>query len=170
MTQHNYNDSIEACAAHYGDEAEAVKTYMQEGLKQALRLPNRGPIQFLKNGALHPEIREAYSKYGFYVFEGVVTAQEMSDVRQDIDEVRSRFATHPDSKLDARGRPALGCDCKGPGLKWSKALSDPLGGTDVANGRHQIKLKELPVFESLMVQYAEDLPVILKLDRIIRVL
>ena len=51
MTQHNYNDSIEACAAHYGDEAEAVKTYMQEGLKQALRLPNRGPIQFLKNGA-----------------------------------------------------------------------------------------------------------------------
>ena len=66
MTQHNYNDSIEACAAHYGDEAEAVKTYMQEGLKQALRLPNRGPIQFLKNGALHPEIREAYSKYGFY--------------------------------------------------------------------------------------------------------
>jgi len=143
MTQHNYNDSIEACAAHYGDEAEAVKTYMQEGLKQALRLPNRGPIQFLKNGALHPEIREAYSKYGFYVFQDVVTAQEMSDVRQDIDELRSRFATHPDSKLDARGRPALGCDCKGPGLKWSKALSDPLGGTDVANGRHQIKLKEL---------------------------
>ena len=79
MTQHNYNDSIEACAAHYGDEAEAVKTYMQEGLKQALRLPNRGPIQFLKNGALHPEIREAYSKYGFYVFEGVVNVKSSGD-------------------------------------------------------------------------------------------
>ena len=147
MTQHNYNDSIEACAAHYGDEAEAVKTYMQEGLKQALRLPNRGPIQFLKKWRSTSRNSGSHTlSMAFMFLKGVVTAQEMSDVRQDIDELRSRFATHPDSKLDARGRPALGCECKGPGLKWSKALSDPLGGTDVANGRHQIKLKELKGF------------------------
>ena len=34
-------------------------------------------------------------------------------------------------------------DCKGPGLRWSKPLSDPLGGTQASNGRHQVKLKEL---------------------------
>ena len=141
MTQHNYNDSIEACAAHYGDEAEAVKTYMQEGLKQALRLPNRGPIQFLKNGALHPEIREAYSNYGFYVFEGVVTAQEMSDVRQDIDELRSRFATHPDSKLDARGRPATGARSSGRTRRTRSAVTR----SSVRPGRLSVRCFRIPV-------------------------
>lgn len=143
MNQHDYNESIEACAAHYGKEAGAVKDYMREGLRVALELPNRGPIRFLDDGALHPEIREAYSKYGFYVFEGVLGAREMLDIHADIALLRSRFATNPESKLDAEGRPALGSDCKGPGLRWSKALSDPFGGTDIANGRHQVKLKDL---------------------------
>ena len=38
MTEHNYNDSIEACAAHYGDKAEAVKTYMQKGLSKKRKI------------------------------------------------------------------------------------------------------------------------------------
>ena len=33
--------SIEACAAHYGDEAKAVKKYLIEGQAKALALPNR---------------------------------------------------------------------------------------------------------------------------------
>ena len=143
MTQRDYSKSIEACAAHYGDEAEAVKAYMIEGQRRAYALPNRGPIQFLEDGSLHPDIRNAYSHYGFYIFEGVLGAQELADAQKDLAEMRSRFPTHPGSDVDAQGRPALGSDCKGPGLMWSKPLGDPLGGTSMANGRHQVKLKEL---------------------------
>jgi ectoine hydroxylase-related dioxygenase (phytanoyl-CoA dioxygenase family) len=157
MTQRDYSKSIEACAAHYGDEAEAVKTYMIEGQKRAYALPNRGPIRFNEDGSLHRSIREAYSQYGFYVFEGVLDSREMADIHEDLAELRSRFPTHPGSKVDALGRPALGSDCKGPGLMWSKPLSDPLGGTDMANGRHQVKLKELKA----AADAPEDAPFIL---------
>ena len=143
MFKTDFSKSIEACAAHYGDEAEAVKSYMNEGQQRAVALCNRGQIRFQEDGRLHKDIRDAYSQYGFYVFEGVLDQQEMSDIHADIAELRSRFPTHPGSPVDQKGRPALGSDCKGPGLMWSKALSDPLGGTDIANGRHQVKLKEL---------------------------
>jgi hypothetical protein len=139
----DYSKSINACAAHYGDEADAVKHYMQQGLHHAYALGNRGPICFDTDGQLSPEILAAYSKYGFYVFEAAIGDREMDDILQDIEEMRSRFPTHPDGKLDSQGRPAIGADCNGPGLAWCKPLSDPLGGTDAANGRHQVKLKEL---------------------------
>jgi len=35
--------SIEACAAYYGDEADAMKAYLVNGEKNALALGNRGP-------------------------------------------------------------------------------------------------------------------------------
>ena len=46
--------SIEACAAHYGDEAKAVKSYLVEGQAKALALPNRGPLTFDSNGNVSP--------------------------------------------------------------------------------------------------------------------
>jgi vacuolar-type H+-ATPase subunit C/Vma6 len=36
--------SIEACAAHYGEQVDAMRTYLAEGEKQALSMSNRGPI------------------------------------------------------------------------------------------------------------------------------
>lgn len=143
MTSSRYSESIEACAAHYGSEAAAVRTYMLEGEKRAYELENRGPLRFTDDGLLHPDILAAYSKYGFYVFEGVIGSEEMQDIHQDIAELRSRFPTNSESNVDAQGRPALGLDCSGPALLWSKPLSDPMGGTAVANGRHQVKLKDL---------------------------
>lgn len=135
--------SIEACAAHYGDEAEAVRRYMFSGLERARSLPNRGPIRFTEEGGLAPEIRAAYSEYGFYVFEGVIGDREMADVHDDLRELRSRFPTHPGSEVDAQGRPALDAGLEGPGLLWAKALGDPLGGTEAAGGRHKVKVREL---------------------------
>ncbi|UTW56298.1 phytanoyl-CoA dioxygenase family protein [Kordiimonas sp. SCSIO 12610] len=138
-----YLESIETCAAHYGEDAPDVRNYMLEGEKRAYELDNRGPIRFDDNGSLHRNILEAYSKYGFYIFEGVIGAAEMSDIHEDIADLRSRFPIHSGSKVDEHGRPAIGSDCLGPGLLWSKPLSDPLGGTEIANGRHQVKLKDL---------------------------
>ena len=34
--------SIEACASHYGEQADAMRTYLLEGQAAALALPNRG--------------------------------------------------------------------------------------------------------------------------------
>ena len=76
--------SIEACAAYYGDDADAMKSYLIEGEKKALNLDNRGPISFENDGSLASNIRQAYSKYGFYIFEGALSDEEVRDIKDDI--------------------------------------------------------------------------------------
>ena len=134
--------SIDACAAYYGAAAEEMKAYLLDGEQRALELANRGPLVFDHNGDLDPAIREAYSRYGFYIFEGVIDAAELQDIRADLDAMRARFPTGPESPLDAQGEPALGVDHSALTLVWSKPLGDPLGGTALANGRHEIKMFE----------------------------
>lgn len=56
--------------------------------------------------------------------------------------MKTKFPLMPDGKANKQGNPALGSDCKAPNLIWSKPLADPLGGTPIANGRHQVKLFE----------------------------
>ncbi len=134
--------SIEACAAHYGPDAEAMKTYLIEGQAKALTLPNRGPLKIDEAGNIDPQILEAYSKFGFYIFENVLSEQELDDIKNDLAQMRENFPIHMGAATDQHGRPALGADNKAPTLQWAKPLSDPLGGTDNFNGRHQIKLFE----------------------------
>ena len=136
------SESIEACANHYGEQADAMRTYLLEGQAAALALPNRGPLRFTESGALADEIRAAYSEYGFYVFENVLSAEELDDIKADLDAMRAQFPTGPESQVNAAGEPALGADAKALTLVWSKPLGDPLGGTELANGRHQVKMFE----------------------------
>ena len=135
-------NSIEATANYYGDEADEMRTYLKDGETRALALDNRGPIVFDDKGDLDASIREAYSKYGFYIFENVLSAEELKDVKADLDAIRDIFPTGPDSKVNHRGEPALGADNKALNLIWSKPLGDPLGGTELANGRHEVKMFE----------------------------
>ena len=67
MTQ-DISKSIDACAAYYGDDSEAMRAYLIAGQQKALELDNRGPIRFDSDGQLDASIREAYSRYGFYIF------------------------------------------------------------------------------------------------------
>ena len=134
--------SIEACAAYYGDEADAMKAYLINGEKNALALGNRGPIAFDENGNLSSAIKEAYSKNGFYIFEGVLNNEEVEDIKEDLENLRQQFPTGPESTLNAKGEPAMNAESKSLTLVWSKPLGDPLGGTELANGRHQIKMFE----------------------------
>ncbi|MDB4404847.1 phytanoyl-CoA dioxygenase family protein, partial [bacterium] len=134
--------SIEACAAHYGEQADAMRTYLIEGEKQALSMTNRGPIRFDAEGKLAQDIQEAYSTYGFYVFEDVLGAEELQAIDAELQQLRSTFPSEPNGKLTKDGKPALGADCKSLNLIWSKPLGDPLGGTELASGRHQVKLFE----------------------------
>ena len=64
----------------YGKHQQAMTEYLQEGAIRAHAIPNRGEIRFGPGGNLHPDILEAYSEYGFYVFEGVVKENELVDL------------------------------------------------------------------------------------------
>ncbi|MEL0208587.1 MAG: phytanoyl-CoA dioxygenase, partial [Gammaproteobacteria bacterium] len=134
--------SIKACAAYYGKDANAMESYLKEGEKKALDLGNRGPIIFDDDGNLCKKIRESYSENGFYIFENVIDSNELADIKEDLENLRANFPTGPDSNLDANGKPAFNANSKSLTLLWSKPLGDPLGGTELANGRHQIKLFE----------------------------
>ncbi len=134
--------SIDACAAHYGDNADAMRQYLLEGQAKSVALPNRGPLLFNEEGQLDKGILEAYQTYGFYIFENVLSERELADIEQDLALLKQRFATENGATVNAKGEPALGINCKAPNLLWAKPLGDPLGGTPIANGRHQVKLFE----------------------------
>ena len=140
--------SIEACAQSYGSDADAMRDYLSEGERRALSLDNRSLITFDADGNLSKSIREAYSKYGFYIFENVLPEQELEDIKDDLEKLNSRFPTGPESSLDKYGNPAMNADSKALTIVWSKPLGDPLGGTQLANGRHQIKMFEPKADES----------------------
>ena len=78
------SQSIAACAAHYGEDADAMRDYLVEGERNAYLINNRGEIRFDDNGDLAQDILDAYSKYGFYVFEGVLAEDELDDIKTDL--------------------------------------------------------------------------------------
>jgi hypothetical protein len=136
------NRSISARAVDYGPEEAAMQAYLQEGERRAYELGNRGPIRFTADGRVHPDILDAYWRCGFYVFEGVLCADELAEIEADLLDILDRLPTERGSPVDGKGRPALGADCVAPTLFWSKPLGDPFGGTNLANGRHPVKMFE----------------------------
>jgi hypothetical protein len=129
-------------AVDYGPEEAAMQAYLRDGERRAAELGNRGPIRFMPAGELHPEIVEAYWRCGFYIFEGVLKADELADIERDLHDILDRLPAERGAPLDAKGRSALGADSTAPNLLWSKPLGDPFGGTKLANGRHPVKMFE----------------------------
>lgn len=133
---------LDVADADYGeDEAEIVR-YREEGTKRALAMDNRGPLRFTDDGEIDPTIRDAYDRHGFYVFEGVFGEEERAEIERDVAEMLERAPVTKDAKLDKHGRPALGADCEGRTVGFVKPLSDPIGGTKEAHGRHPAKMIE----------------------------
>ena len=129
-------------AVDYGAEEAAMRAYLLAGERRALALGNRGPVRFTADRRLHPDILDAYWRCGFYVFEGVLKADELADIEADIKDILDRLPVETDAPLDRKGRPALAADCRSSPLFWSKPLGDPFGGTTLANGRHPVKMFE----------------------------
>ena len=136
------NIQDKSISVDYGSEQAAMAAYMRAGGEKAHALGNRGPVRRDAAGALHGDILEAYWRTGFYVFEGVFGAGELAEIEADIHDIIDRLPREQGSPVDAKGRPALGADCLAPTLFWSKPLGDPFGGTDLANGRHPVKMVE----------------------------
>ncbi|HVN28531.1 MAG TPA: hypothetical protein VMT64_08605, partial [Candidatus Binataceae bacterium] len=126
----------------YGAEQAAMEQYRRDGEERAMRLGNRGPLRFDRDGKLDREICDAYSRCGFYIFEGLLGAEELADIERDVIDMLERAPVTKGAPRDRFGRPALSADCKAPNISWVKPLSDPLGGTSFANGRHPVKMTE----------------------------
>jgi hypothetical protein len=126
----------------YGTEEAAMVRYRADGERRAMALGNRGPIRFGADGKLDPAILGAYLRCGFYVFEGVLGAEELADIERDVADMLDHAPTTKGAELDRHGRRALGVDCKGLNLSWVRPLSDPVGGTKHVQGRHPAKMFE----------------------------
>jgi len=133
---------IDASEVDYGSEQVAMARYREEGMRRALALGNRGQLRFDASGRPDRAILDAYSRYGFYVFEHVIEQQELDDIERDLVDLLERLPVAPDAPLDRHGRPALGADRRGHQIVWVKPLADPLGGTTRARGRHPVKMFE----------------------------
>ena len=119
-----------------------LDAYFADGERRAMELGNRGPIRFVGDGALHPDIVEAYWRYGFFVFEGVFDARELADLEADLVQFRRRLPTHRGSDVDHDGNPPIGAGARAQSVIWAKSLSDPIGGSKQAHGRHPVKMAE----------------------------
>jgi len=134
--------AIEVPPTDYGEHEEAMARYLEEGTARAKALGNRGPLTFTDGGRLAPDIEEAYSKNGFYIFEGLIKEDELRDLETDVIDMWDRAPVKKGATVDAKGRPALAIGCKGVTLSWVRPLSDPIGGTAHSHGRHPAKMIE----------------------------
>src|ERR1700748_1972821 len=103
---------MDTLTVDYGTEEAAMRAYLHGGEQRAFSLGNRGPIRFTAEGAVHPDILDAYWRCGFYVFEGVLQPDELADIEADLHAILDRLPTEKDAPLDAKGRPALGAGQK----------------------------------------------------------
>lgn len=122
--------------------AQRMAQYAREGMARAGRIGNRGPVRFDAAGNVHPDIVDAYWKHGFYVFEGVLGAAEVEELRRDVDDLLARAPVGPGREVDAEGRPAVGLDMQRYPYSFVKPLSDAVGGTQASHGRHPSKMAE----------------------------
>jgi hypothetical protein len=126
----------EAAPLTAADHARAMAAYSRAGEERAWALGNRGPIRFGADGKLLPEIVDSYWTHGFYVFQGVVGAEELAELRAAVDGVLARAPVAPGATVDKQGRPVLGEGIIRPPYRIAPPLSDQVGGTDKNNGRH----------------------------------
>ena len=123
-------------------EEDAIAAYVREGERKAFELGNRGPIKTNSDGTLDRGILDAYSRHGFYVFEDVVTGEELNDLRTELEDMLERAPRTMGALVDAKGRAALGTEFPHPVFNFAKPLSDPVGGTLKNKGRHHVKMAE----------------------------
>jgi len=133
---------VEVPIVDYGEAEEAMAAYRAEGEARARSLGNKGPVRYGPDGKLHPEIVASYTEHGFYIFTGVLGPQELAEIEADVASMLDRAPITKGAEVDRHGRPALGTGLQGRNVTWVRPLSDPLGGTDAAHGRHPAKMFE----------------------------
>jgi hypothetical protein len=109
-----------------------------------------GPIRFTASGELHPGIVEAYWRCGFYVFEGVLKPEELSDIERDLHDILDRLPVEKGRAGRRQGPAGAGADCQGPNLLWARPAQRPV--------RAAPRRQRPPSGEDVRAQAAEGLP------------
>jgi len=120
----------------------SMAPYVDEGIKRANLIGNRGPVKFDSNGKLAKDILDAYHHNGFYVFEGFVSAAEIELLQTEMQDLLDRAPVDNGAKVDKYGRAAFGQEFARPVYTLIKPLSDPWGGTMALNGRHPTQMTQ----------------------------
>ena len=79
--------------------------YEKEGCARAHALGNRSAMRFDANGRLAQDILDAYRRTGFFVFTGVLSAEEVAELRTEFDELLDNAPATLEGDTDQRGRP-----------------------------------------------------------------
>ncbi|MGI9476534.1 MAG: phytanoyl-CoA dioxygenase family protein [Hyphomicrobiaceae bacterium] len=132
--------AAQAATVTAADHAATMQDYVKAGETRAYALGNRGPIRYATNGKLHPDILKEYWQHGFYVFTNVIGAEEITELRNDVDRVIAGAPAVPDGDTTRNGRPAEGREFKKSPYRYAKPLSDPYGGTTKNKGRHPVAM------------------------------
>ena len=110
-------DTAERPLSREAYEAE-MASYIEQGVGRADALGNRGPLRY-ENGELDTSFLDAFREHGYYVFTGVITPAEISELRSDVQDFLDRAPTHKGSDVDSAGRPALGRSSPSCGVSHS---------------------------------------------------
>jgi hypothetical protein len=150
LCYHWVNHSMSRPMNHLSVEehASAMTDYVSQGIDRANALGNRGPLQLGADGKLTPDILSAFHRTGFYVFENVIDPQELTLLREEIQQLLERAPTDNRSGIDRQGRPAFGQEFARPVYSLIRPLADPWGGTEALNGRHPTQMQQ-PVGDDL---------------------
>lgn len=116
--------------------------YVESGIRRAAALGNRGPLRYNNQGKLHGDILDAYWRTGFYVFEGLIDAEEIALLQKEMVDLLDRAPVDNGAKLDHKGRPAFGQEFARSTYSLIRPLADPWGGTDKLGGRHPTKMTQ----------------------------
>ncbi len=130
------NDVVSAPQPTRADYALRMAAYCADGAARAEAIANKGPLVLDGEGRLEASTREAYRSRGFYVFEDVVGAGEIEELRAGVADMLERAPARPGAPLDANGWPAYGHDLAKEPYIFIKPLSDPWDGTRELGGRH----------------------------------
>ncbi len=87
------------------DSPSSWKAYYRAGRERAMKLGNRGPMRFDENGRLEQDILDAYYRCGFYVFTGVLSSEEVDELKSEFDQLLDNAPIAKDGEIDKHGRP-----------------------------------------------------------------
>ena len=102
--------------------------YKAQGLKRASEIGNRSSLRLDPDGTMDPRIVRAYQAQGYYVFENIVSPDEVAELVKEFDEVLENAPIKEGGTTDRHGHP-----CRFPGyVKLTPPLSKVIAG---ARGR-----------------------------------
>ena len=124
------------------ERADGLHAYQETGQALAQEIGNCGPLRLTDEDKLHPDILARFREHGYYVFEAVIGAPEIGELRRDANDMIERAPVNRDAMVDKHGRPALGIDYARSPYRFPKPLGDPWGGTHLLGGRHPTQMTQ----------------------------